>query len=129
MLCLLIESKVRIRLQFAFQSAHNRVKTKPSWNTQAFVSKYFLIILLQVRLPRYESITLDLKKQLRQEDVKEFFLDIVKDIANDLNLKSLTQKIIVNLTVLLNADGGSLYLVQEMPSGKKCLVSKVTPRR
>ena len=79
----------------------------------------------QVRLPRYESITLDLKKQLREENVQEFFLDIVKDIANDLNLKSLTQKIIVNLAVLLNADGASLFLVQDMPSGKKCLVSKV----
>ncbi|XP_071526785.1 dual 3',5'-cyclic-AMP and -GMP phosphodiesterase 11A-like [Panulirus ornatus] len=90
-------------------------------------SNYMLCLLIEskVRLPRFESITLDRKKQLRSQDEKDFFLDIVKDIANDLDLKGLTHKIIVNLSLLLCADGASLFIVQSTSAGKKVLVSKV----
>ncbi|XP_063889231.1 dual 3',5'-cyclic-AMP and -GMP phosphodiesterase 11A-like isoform X3 [Scylla paramamosain] len=90
-------------------------------------SNYMLCLLIEskVRLPRFESTTLDHKKKLRSTDEKDFFLDIVKDIANDLDLKSLTHKIIVNLRLLMGADGASLFLVQNTSSGKKVLVSKV----
>ncbi|XP_069187279.1 dual 3',5'-cyclic-AMP and -GMP phosphodiesterase 11A isoform X2 [Procambarus clarkii] len=90
-------------------------------------SSYMLCLLIEskVRLPRFESITLDRKKQLRSQDEKDFFLDIVKDIANDLDLKGLTHKIIINLSLLLSADGASLFIVQSTSAGKKVLVSKV----
>ncbi|XP_050695412.1 dual 3',5'-cyclic-AMP and -GMP phosphodiesterase 11A-like isoform X2 [Eriocheir sinensis] len=90
-------------------------------------SNYMLCLLIEskVRLPRFESTTLDHKKELRSNDEKDFFLNIVKDIANDLDLKSLTHKIIVNLRVLMCADGASLFIVQNTSAGKKVLVSKV----
>ncbi|XP_042868518.1 dual 3',5'-cyclic-AMP and -GMP phosphodiesterase 11A-like isoform X2 [Penaeus japonicus] len=90
-------------------------------------SNYILCLLIEskVRLPRFESITLDSKKEMRCHDEKEFFLDIVKDIANDLDLKGLTHKIIINLSLLLNSDGASLFIVQSTSAGKKVLVSKV----
>ncbi|KAG7164323.1 Dual 3',5'-cyclic-AMP and -GMP phosphodiesterase 11A-like 2, partial [Homarus americanus] len=89
-------------------------------------SNYMLCLLIEskVRLPRFQSITLDRKKQLRSQDEKDFFLDIVKDIANDLDLEGLTHKIIVNLSLLLCADGASLFIVQNTSAGKKVLVSK-----
>lgn len=62
--------------------------------------------------------------ELRYRNEREFLLDIVKDIANDLDLKSLTHKIITNLSILLDSDGASLFLVNG-PKGKQTLVSKV----
>ena len=90
-------------------------------------SNYMLCLLIEskVRLPRYESTTLEYKKKLRYTNEKEFFLDIVKDIANDLDLTSLTHKTIVNLGLLLNADAASLYIVHTSGTGKKSLISKV----
>lgn len=57
-------------------------------------------------------------------DDRAFFLDVVKDIANDLDLKSLTKKITENIAVLLDAEAASLFLI-EGPKGKQQLVSKV----
>ncbi|KAG1678140.1 Dual 3',5'-cyclic-AMP and -GMP phosphodiesterase 11A [Nymphon striatum] len=64
------------------------------------------------------------KSKLRQIDEKDFFLEIVKDIANDLDLRSMTQKITENLSLLLNADGASLFIV-EGTHGNKTLSSKI----
>lgn len=36
----------------------------------------------------------------------------VKDICNDLDVRSLCHKILQNVSILLNADRGSLFLVQ-----------------
>lgn len=77
-----------------------------------------------MKLPRYASKNLEIKRELRNLDERAFFLDAVKDIANDLNLKSLTKKITENLTVLLDAEAASLFFV-EGPKGKQTLVSKV----
>jgi hypothetical protein len=67
-----------------------------------------------------------MKRELRRVDDRAFFLDIVKDIANDLDLKSLTKKITENLAILLDAEAASLFIVQG-PRGKQTLVSKVCP--
>ncbi|GAB6031988.1 hypothetical protein CHUAL_010366 [Chamberlinius hualienensis] len=83
-----------------------------------------LLIESKIRLPKYACKGRDSKVDLRYRNEREFLLDIVKDIANDLDLKSLTHKIITNLSILLDADGASLFIV-EGPKGKQCLVSKV----
>lgn len=82
------------------------------------------ILDLQVKLPRYASKHLEIKRELRKMDDRAFFLDVVKDIANDLDLKSLTKKITENIAVLLDAEAASLFLI-EGPKGKQQLVSKV----
>jgi hypothetical protein len=86
----------------------------------------FLTVTFQVKLPRYTSKHFEMKRELRRVDDRAFFLDIVKDIANDLDLKSLTKKITENLAILLDAEAASLFIVQG-PRGKQTLVSKVCP--
>jgi hypothetical protein len=48
-----------------------------------------MLIQSKVRLPRYPSKDIDLKRELRHQNEREFFLEIVKDISNDLDLRSL----------------------------------------
>ncbi|CAL8109890.1 unnamed protein product [Orchesella dallaii] len=83
-----------------------------------------LLIESKVKLPRYASKHLEIKRELKKMDDRAFFLDVVKDIANDLDLKSLTKKITENIAVLLDAEAASLFLI-EGPKGKQALVSKV----
>ncbi|CAM1292984.1 PDE11A (predicted) [Pycnogonum litorale] len=83
-----------------------------------------LLIESKVQLPQCHRIDRDSKTHRRQIDEREFFLDIVKDIANDLDLRSLTQKVTENLSLLLDADGASLFLV-EGTADKQKLVSKI----
>jgi dual 3',5'-cyclic-AMP and -GMP phosphodiesterase 11 len=76
-------------------------------------------------LPRFASKHFELKRELRKQDDRAFFLDIVKDIANDLDLCSLTKKITDNMAILLDAEAASLFIVQGPRGGKQTLVSKV----
>ncbi|CAB0003640.1 unnamed protein product [Nesidiocoris tenuis] len=85
-----------------------------------------LLIESKVRLPATEPTTSRAVKRemLRTSGEREFFLSAVRDIATDLDLKSLSFKIVDNLAVLLDVDYSSLFLV-EGPRGKRVLVSKV----
>ena len=92
------------------------------------MSEKSIIVGFQVKLPRCASKNMEIKRELRRADERAFFLDAVKDIANDLDLKSLTKKITENIAVLLSAEGASLFLVQG-PKGNQALVSKVETTR
>ncbi|XP_067131816.1 dual 3',5'-cyclic-AMP and -GMP phosphodiesterase 11A-like [Centruroides vittatus] len=83
-----------------------------------------LLIESKIRLPRLPSRCMESKRELRDTNERQFFLEIVEEIAHDLDVKSLSQKIIVNLCVLLDSDRASLFLV-EGPKSHQCLVSKV----
>ncbi|CAH1119376.1 unnamed protein product [Phaedon cochleariae] len=78
------------------------------------------------------------RHELRQMDEKDLIFELVKDICNELDVRSLCHKILQNVCVLLNADRGSLFLVQGEKSGgcpvssdvshgqrDRCLVSKL----
>ncbi|XP_055837299.1 dual 3',5'-cyclic-AMP and -GMP phosphodiesterase 11-like isoform X1 [Episyrphus balteatus] len=69
------------------------------------------------------------RNELKQLDEKELIFELVKDICNELESRSLCHKILQNVSILLNADRGSLFLVQGKCNGsegsKKCLVSKL----
>ena len=82
-----------------------------------------MLISSKTRLPRYTSIDEELKRQLRMANERDFFLEIVKDISHDLDLKSLTTSILINIGILLDADRASLFFV-EGAKGKQSLVSK-----
>lgn len=84
-----------------------------------------LLIQSRVRLPRYPSKDIDIKRELRHTNEREFFLESVKDIANDLDLKSLSSKIIANISILVDGDKGSLFVVEGRSSGRGSLVSKI----
>lgn len=84
-----------------------------------------LLIQSKVRLPRYPSKDIDKKREERHANEMEFFMDIVKDISNDLDLKSLSEKIVANLSVLLDADHASVFFVEGRAQKKPSLVSKL----
>ncbi|XP_075221410.1 dual 3',5'-cyclic-AMP and -GMP phosphodiesterase 11A-like [Lycorma delicatula] len=85
-----------------------------------------LLIESKVRLPQCTPHSRATKRELlRSQGERDFFLAIVRDVATDLDLKSLSQKTVDNLTVLLDADGASLFLVDGPRGGRQTLVSKV----
>ena len=88
------------------------------------VSMLSMLLMSKVRLPRYASIDVEMKRQMRMCNERDFFLEIVKDISHDLDLRSLTGRILVNICLLLNADRSSLFFV-EGSKGHRSLVSKV----
>ncbi|KAL7887544.1 hypothetical protein AOLI_G00052650 [Acnodon oligacanthus] len=77
----------------------------------------------RVSVPRYESSALDYKYRLKESNEREFFLELVRDISNELDMTNLSYKILINVCIMVNANRCSLFLV-EGPSHKKTLVSK-----
>lgn len=66
------------------------------------------------------------RNELRHLDEREIIFELVKDICNELDVRSLCHKILQNVSMLLDADRGSLFLVQgEKDSPTRCLVSKL----
>lgn len=82
------------------------------------------LIESKIRLPTSIGMNAETKLDLKNSNEKQFFFEIVRDIANDLDLTTLSYKILVNVGILTNADRCSLFLV-EGPKGKQSLVSKV----
>ncbi|XP_034284240.1 dual 3',5'-cyclic-AMP and -GMP phosphodiesterase 11A isoform X2 [Pantherophis guttatus] len=78
----------------------------------------------RVNLPQYPPTALDYKRYLKQHNERQFFLELVKDISNDLDLSALSYKILIFVCLMVDAERGSLFLV-EGGGGKKSLVSKV----
>ncbi|KAM6967490.1 dual 3',5'-cyclic-AMP and -GMP phosphodiesterase 11A [Aplochiton taeniatus] len=76
-----------------------------------------------VNVPQYASSAIDYKYRLKETNEREFFLELVKDISNDLDLTNLSYKILINVCILVDADRCSLFLV-EGPAHKRILVSK-----
>ncbi|XP_060113004.1 dual 3',5'-cyclic-AMP and -GMP phosphodiesterase 11A [Heteronotia binoei] len=79
----------------------------------------------RVSLPQYPPTALDYKRHLKEHNERQFFLELVKDISNDLDLAALSFKILVFVCLMVDADRGSLFLVDGGAGAKKSLVSKV----
>ncbi|XP_061464364.1 dual 3',5'-cyclic-AMP and -GMP phosphodiesterase 11A [Rhineura floridana] len=80
----------------------------------------------RVNLPQYPPTALDYKRHLKEHNERQFFLELVKDISNDLDLSALSYKILIFVCLMVDADRGSLFLVEGgAGGGKKSLVSKV----
>uniref|UniRef100_A0A8D0L4N8 Phosphodiesterase n=1 Tax=Sphenodon punctatus TaxID=8508 RepID=A0A8D0L4N8_SPHPU len=78
----------------------------------------------RVSLPQYPPTALDDKRYLKDHNERQFFLELVKDISNDLDLTGLSYKILIFVCLMVDADRGSLFLVEGAAAGKKSLVSK-----
>ncbi|XP_031413499.1 dual 3',5'-cyclic-AMP and -GMP phosphodiesterase 11A-like, partial [Meleagris gallopavo] len=78
----------------------------------------------RVSLPQYPPPALDYKRYLKEHNERQFFLELVKDISNDLDLTSLSYKILIFVCLMVDADRSSLFLVEGAAAGKKSLVSK-----
>lgn len=64
------------------------------------------------------------KSQLEDLDEKELFMELIRDIANELDINMLSHKILVNVSILTNSDRCSLFLVRGSRENK-VLVSKL----
>lgn len=62
--------------------------------------------------------------QLEDLDEKELFMELIRDIANELDINMLSHKILVNVGILTNSDRCSLFLVRGSRENK-VLVSKL----
>lgn len=65
------------------------------------------------------------REELSRLDETELMMELVKDIAEDLELRSLCHKILQNVSILLNGDRCSMFLVQGSLDGPRYLVSTV----
>ncbi|XP_033113967.1 dual 3',5'-cyclic-AMP and -GMP phosphodiesterase 11-like isoform X2 [Anneissia japonica] len=63
--------------------------------------------------------------ELKQLEDRRILMELVKDIANDLDQNSLCHKILQNVLILTRADRGSLFLVQGKGTENCFLVSKL----
>ncbi|XP_076324663.1 dual 3',5'-cyclic-AMP and -GMP phosphodiesterase 11A-like isoform X1 [Tachypleus tridentatus] len=110
----------------SIQSRRNSLKDMRKCLSLPSRSIYILNMLIQskVEIPRFPSKGRDSKRELRLSNERQYFLESVQEIAHDLDVKSLTQKITVNLSVLVDSDGASLFLIQG-PKSHRILVSKV----
>ncbi|KAK7886241.1 hypothetical protein WMY93_025862 [Mugilogobius chulae] len=50
----------------------------------------------RVNVPQYASSAIEYKYRLKETNEREFFLELVKDISNDLDLTNLSYKILIN---------------------------------
>ena len=57
-------------------------------------------------------------------DEHELFFELIRDIANELNVDVLCHKILINVSILTNSDRGSLFLARG-PKDGRYLVSKL----
>jgi dual 3',5'-cyclic-AMP and -GMP phosphodiesterase 11 len=82
------------------------------------------LIESRIKLPSTKSLDQGKKLNLKHNNEDDFFYEIIKDIANNLNLKTLSYNILVNIGILTNADRCSLFLV-EGPKNRRSLVSEL----
>ena len=65
--------------------------------------------------PSTENLNKGMPAKTRQEleslNERELIFELVKDICNDLDVRSLCHKILKNVTIITNADRCSLFLV------------------
>ena len=62
--------------------------------------------------------------KLENMDEKELFMELIRDIANELDINRLSHKILVNVSILTKADRCSLFLVRGKKEHRE-LVSKL----
>lgn len=69
--------------------------------------------------------TSDTRRSLAQLDEGELFMELIKDIANELDIDVLCHKILVNVELLTHADRGSLFLVRGNSTQSRYLHAKL----
>lgn len=86
----------------------------------SFLSRF---LLQKCRSPTARS-SISNRSHLADLDEGELFMELIRDVANELDIDVLCHKILVNVSLLTHADRGSLFLVKGPPTGKY-LVAKL----
>lgn len=123
------DEHLHARAQEPLSSARRRALLRKASSLPP-TTAHLLSALLEsrVNLPQYPPTALDYKRYLKQHNERQFFLELVKDISNDLDLSALSYKILVFVCLMVDAERGSLFLVEGAgggAGGKKSLVSRV----
>lgn len=120
------DEHVHARAQEPLSSARRRALLRKASSLPP-TTAHILSALLEsrVRLPQVPPTALDYKRHLKEHNERQFFLELVKDISNDLDLTALSYKILIFVCLMVDADRGSLFLVEGAAGGRKSLVSKV----
>lgn len=63
-------------------------------------------------------------KRLAELDESELFMELIRDVANELDIDVLCHKILVNVGLLTHADRGSLFLTKTIQN-ERFLVAKL----
>ncbi|XP_063147124.1 dual 3',5'-cyclic-AMP and -GMP phosphodiesterase 11A-like [Candoia aspera] len=118
------DEHLHARAQEPLSSARRRALLRKASSLPP-TTAHLLSALLEsrVNLPQYPPTALDYKRHLKQHNERQFFLELVKDISNELDLSALSYKILIFVCLIADAERGSLFLVEG--GGKKSLVSKV----
>lgn len=66
----------------------------------------------------------NVRPELDNLDESELFMELIRDVANELDIDVLCHKILVNVSLLTHADRGSLFLARGTPDNKY-LVAKL----
>lgn len=85
----------------------------------------FLGLERQLSKPTRQRKSKEELQQLRILDEHAFLIELVKDIANDLEVKTLCHKILQNVSLLTSGDRCSLFIVKGTRDGARCLSSQV----
>lgn len=64
------------------------------------------------------------RRDLQSLDESELFMELIRDVANELDIDVLCHKILVNVCLLTHADRGSLFLAKG-PSDNRYLAAKL----
>lgn len=84
---------------------------------------FFIYFQQQKRSPNSRS-SISSRRHLENLDEGELFMELIRDIANELDIDILCHKILVNVELLTHADRGSLFLAKGPPNNRY-LISKL----
>lgn len=73
--------------------------------------------------PPYSTL-MDRREELGRLDESDLFMELIRDVANELDINILCHKILVNVGLLTHADRGSLFLAKG-PLEDRYLVAKL----
>lgn len=73
---------------------------------------------------RSSSTLLGRREELNRMEESELFMELIRDVANELDINVLCHKILVNVGLLTHADRGSLFLAKG-PLEDRYLVAKL----
>lgn len=102
--------------------------TKENLNQKLNYPDVFLLLCLNFTRSQFNSLSS--KSETRKNwgeffDEGELFMELIKDVANELDIDVLCHKILVNVGLLTHADRGSLFLVKGNNAQSRYLVAKL----
>lgn len=76
------------------------------------------------KLSRTHSALMGRREELGRLDESDLFMELIRDVANELDINVLCHKILVNVGLLTHADRGSLFLAKG-PLEDRYLIAKL----